>query len=685
MFKLLLVYLGLGATLIVCSNSSLALEGRILPNEWLGTPTWSPTGTRIAVSYVKNGRKIVKDKEGKTCVQYDLNYFRNRKTVLLNSSTYELLQEFKGDYYSHAFSNDGQFLMGYDSGKAKVFNVNTGQCVLSIGDTNPHGFYTKLDFEGKRVAAFSSDKPKIFFLDKTPPVVLPGNFKVCDQFSWSPDGVHLAARCYKTDYPPRGCSLVIWNTTSGKIVMEKLFSSGVFDISWSPNGKWFSFADGKLHLMNSKLDRKLKIFENATRFEWSNNSKKIAFEGKLGKIQIVDPANGKVLARIQSEKFGNSKFQWWKNDKYLVINDLGSTIAIFDGESGKLLGSCLNKRFDNLVCSPNSNSLILVNRFIAYPIEFLSARLPKRNSETQVFENGTNSNPWTDQVVPKNLTEAIEELKRILGKNLSKFKNTKERELYIYTSSMGMGIPLRNSWRLWGGSPIAEYFQKRGLKDGTDISTIIIESTWRDLNKIKVDPEKQIADCIKINSLKKSIVVENRRLPPSIVNSAFKTYSGSKKIIGNMNSTIKIITYIEAVNSKKLIEKLKELSAQFRRDQLQIMVIVNKKTDQKKYINSTQKREILEFLSKLDCSDLAICSTTTVKKAFESFIMEPYPKSYKARYKEYIPVEYNFLIVDKKNVVKKRIRPSSNLDSTMKLIKSQLDLIFSNHKSNKSN
>jgi hypothetical protein len=46
----------------------------------------------------------------------------------------------------------------------------------------------------------------------------------------------------------------------------------------------------------------------------------------------------------------------------------------------------------------------------------------------------------------------------------------------------GLGMWMRNNWELWGGSRLAQYFEKLGIHHPEDMSSIILEGYWCHLN-----------------------------------------------------------------------------------------------------------------------------------------------------------------------------------------------------------
>lgn len=81
-------------------------------------------------------------------------------------------------------------------------------------------------------------------------------------------------------------------------------------------------------------------------------------------------------------------------------------------------------------------------------------------------------------VVPKNLDEAHAQLLRDMpAEEQERIRNMKsEDEMIRYHFGAGMGI--RNSWGLWGDSPLAKYFKDLGIHHPDDMSGIIMNTLW---------------------------------------------------------------------------------------------------------------------------------------------------------------------------------------------------------------
>jgi hypothetical protein len=93
--------------------------------------------------------------------------------------------------------------------------------------------------------------------------------------------------------------------------------------------------------------------------------------------------------------------------------------------------------------------------------------------------------------VPENLENAITKLEQILSEeDLSIFRDTDEVDLYLYHH--GLGRAIRNKWQLWYASKLACFFKAKGITHPDDMSSIILTSLHRKLNRKDIKLECQI-------------------------------------------------------------------------------------------------------------------------------------------------------------------------------------------------
>jgi hypothetical protein len=94
--------------------------------------------------------------------------------------------------------------------------------------------------------------------------------------------------------------------------------------------------------------------------------------------------------------------------------------------------------------------------------------------------------------IPKDLPAALTELRKMLPPELlSRMQANPEDDMILYHH--GLGTWLRNNWGLWKGSQLSEYFNQLGIFHPDDMSGIVLDSMWRELNGKPIRLEDQIA------------------------------------------------------------------------------------------------------------------------------------------------------------------------------------------------
>ena len=94
-------------------------------------------------------------------------------------------------------------------------------------------------------------------------------------------------------------------------------------------------------------------------------------------------------------------------------------------------------------------------------------------------------------MIPETLPECFVALQNVLSyEDVEKIKNGTENAMVGYHHSLGRWI--RNTWGLWGESPLKEWFESKGLKHADDMSGIILTSFWRYLNSKPLEIEEQV-------------------------------------------------------------------------------------------------------------------------------------------------------------------------------------------------
>ncbi|RBA28220.1 DUF6794 domain-containing protein [Flavobacterium tibetense] len=149
---------------------------------------------------------------------------------------------------------------------------------------------------------------------------------------------------------------------------------------------------------------------------------------------------------------------------------------------------------------------------------------------------------YNNDFLPKNIIESIDYLEcKLNSSELESFKNTPEEDIigkYHFT----LGKYIRNEWEIWNGdTKLFVYFKEKGVSNPDKISSIILTSLHRKLNKKNIGFQEQISDYL--NLIEKSKVeFENSRLNSEEYYATFKVgdsvefgfevdYNNDKKIV----------------------------------------------------------------------------------------------------------------------------------------------------------
>jgi len=100
---------------------------------------------------------------------------------------------------------------------------------------------------------------------------------------------------------------------------------------------------------------------------------------------------------------------------------------------------------------------------------------------------------YHENYIPKNLSESIVYLDCNMGDDFKlKFK-TKPESKAISSLHFGLGMSIRNNWRLWDGeNEIYNFFKNKEIYHPDDISSIILTSYHRKLNGLDINLQNQI-------------------------------------------------------------------------------------------------------------------------------------------------------------------------------------------------
>jgi|TARA_Y100000310_G_C20685879_1_gene818956 hypothetical protein len=97
----------------------------------------------------------------------------------------------------------------------------------------------------------------------------------------------------------------------------------------------------------------------------------------------------------------------------------------------------------------------------------------------------------TNSYIPKDLDDCFAQLERVLEpEQIEAIRTGTEADTIQY--HFGLGMWIRNNWKLWGGSRLTKWFNAVGVMHPDDMSSIILISFWRHLNNRPIDVGQQI-------------------------------------------------------------------------------------------------------------------------------------------------------------------------------------------------
>lgn len=96
--------------------------------------------------------------------------------------------------------------------------------------------------------------------------------------------------------------------------------------------------------------------------------------------------------------------------------------------------------------------------------------------------------------IPIDIEDCFKQLDQQLKTTaVNEYKSKTEKDATTL-SHFGLGLWMRNNWGLWKGSRLSTYFNKLGISHPDDMSSIILKSYYRFLNKQSIDLNKQIEE-----------------------------------------------------------------------------------------------------------------------------------------------------------------------------------------------
>lgn len=491
------------------------------PSEWAGIPVWSHNGRFVKVNWPKPHYPSAQPNA------------KWEQTLILKVPSNEVLPiripKVRDAYWS---PDDTMIAAGN-----KIFNLASGKLLFSFDEGSdvawsPNG---ELIASGDGVWDVVHKKQQFVFHGT--------GEEHCSKHVWSPDSAKIAGLLSRTLGRPT--ELVRIYSATGEQLLSLRTKTPIENIGWSKSLNLFAYSDDALHILDGNSLKELKVLtpssQGQVKFEWSPDGKLLAYSGEGADLHIFDASKMQERFVAEAEKTGRFYIQWSPLGGYLLVRGADDVLAIFNAVTGKYVGA---KKFDSdfyvVRWAPDGKSLALCE-----PNEAVVFEPVRLQPGLLAFEKGTDGNPWKDQKVLCNIDDCFEALSKMLSADdIAKIKNTTEDRLAMFQGGPSLGMGLRNQWGLRQRTPLTLYFNKMGIANGANMSSLIIELFWRHLNGKPLNLEERAKAIKTEEDNAQYIIAENKPLPESLLRAELITSDGKPVTIAQLKGQVRIVAFV---------------------------------------------------------------------------------------------------------------------------------------------
>jgi WD40 repeat protein len=365
-------------------------------------------------------------------------------------------------------------------------------------------------------------------------------------------------------------------SATGEQLLSLRTKTPIENIGWSKSLNLFAYSDDALHILDGTTLKELKVLRPATqgqvKFEWSPGGKLLAYSGEGADLHIFDASKMQERFVTEAEKTGRFHVQWSPLGDYLLVGGADGVRAVYSAVTGKYVGT---KKFDSefyvVRWAPDGKSLALCT-----PNDAVVFEPVKLQPGVPAFEGGTDGNPWRDQKVICNIDDCFEALSKMLSADdIAEIKNTTEDKLFMFQGGPSLGMWLRNRWGLRQRNPLTLYFNKMGIANGANMSSLIIELFWRHLNGKPLNLEERAKAIKKDEDSNRHVIEENRPLPESILAADLISIDGKPVSIAHLKGSVKVVAFTpdDGSDSVGMLGALTAVRTKYSVDKVSILVL----------------------------------------------------------------------------------------------------------------
>jgi WD40 repeat protein len=601
------------------------------PSEWAGIPVWSHNGRFVKVNWPKPHYPSAHPNA------------KWEQTLILKVPSNEVLP-IRIPKVSDAYWSPDDTMI---AGRGKIFNLASGKLLFSFDEGSDVAWSPNSELIASGAIVWDVVRKKQQF-------AFPGNAaEYCSKHVWSPDSTKIAGLLSRTLGWPT--ELVRVYSATGEQLLSLRTKTPIENIGWSKSLNLFAYSDDALHILDGTTLKELKVLTPAThgqvKFEWSPDGKLLAYSGEGADLHIFDASKMQDRFVTEAEKTGRFHIQWSALGDYLLVQGPDDVLAIFSAATGKYVGA---KKFDSefylVRWAPDGKSLALCK-----PNEAVVFEPVRLQPCVSAFEGGTDGNPWRDQKVLRDIDDCFEALSKMLSADdIAEIKNSTEDKLPMFQGGPSLGMGLRNQWGLRQRNPLTLYFNKMGIANGANMSSLIIELFWRHLNGKPLNLEERAKAIKKDEDSNRHVIDENRPLPESILAADLVSIDGKPVSIAHLKGSVKVVAFIpdDGSDSVDMLDTLASVRTKYSVDKVSILVLkfarsifVAKEAMVPAYANYAS--ELSEFQKANRSSMTVVTGDAKIFEMFKAFVRE------RVRYPHCMLPQ--MLILTEGNVVAKRI------------------------------
>ena len=138
------------------------------------------------------------------------------------------------------------------------------------------------------------------------------------------------------------------------------------------------------------------------------------------------------------------------------------------------------------------NTLILILIITIYHQDLIAQNKKSKNEQEKEYLENIKKDSILRIYIPIDLNDCFRQIDGFWSDSVKMQVRNKTEDEFTANAHFGIGLWMRNNWRLWGGSRLSKYFNDLGIFHPDDMSGIILTSYHRYLNNREIKLEEQI-------------------------------------------------------------------------------------------------------------------------------------------------------------------------------------------------